>query len=279
MFYTLTTAAPSAVQSSPAVETPLILEYETHALPNSRVHTLRIPAQSQFEVAVAVSPALADIEAFAQETGAIAVLNAGFFDPNNQQTTSYVTQGGRLVADPRQNQRLVGNPDLQAYLDQILNRTEFRRYRCLGAIRYAIAQYDEPIPTGCELEDAVGAGPRLLPANTAVAEGFLDAAQGRDALGSTQPNARTAVGLTASGDVMWVMVEQIDQAAPSGMTLAELADFMHQLGMVEAMNLDGGSSSGLYYRGEAIYGRRDRDGHPITRPVKSVLWVKSRSDS
>lgn len=45
--------------------------------------------------------------------------------------------------------------------------------------------------------DASGGGPSLLPELTSVLEGFVDNANRRDALGSTQPNARTAMGITS----------------------------------------------------------------------------------
>jgi hypothetical protein len=147
-------------------------------------------------VAVADAPAL--VNEFETTPGclvpdcAVAALNAGFFDPSNGLTTSYVTVDGTLVADPRQNQRLVGNPDLAPYMEQILNRSEFRRYDCGGTPRYAITLHQEPTPAGCTLVDAVGAGPQLLPQHTAEAEGFVDTSVTpvRDALGSQAANAR-----------------------------------------------------------------------------------------
>jgi exopolysaccharide biosynthesis protein len=48
---------------------------------------------------------------------------------------------------------------------------------------------------------------------------------------------------------------------------------MADLGAVKAMNLDGGSSASLYYDGQAIYGRVDKEGKEIIRPIKSVLSV------
>lgn len=55
------------------------------------------------------------------------------------------------------------------------------------------------------------------------------------------------------------------------MSLPELANFMKSLGVKEALNLDGGSSSSLYYQGKTFYGKVDLEGKTIKRPVKSVL--------
>jgi len=205
-------------------------------------------------------------------------LNAGFFDPSNQKSTSFIVQQGRLVADPRLNERMMENPQLEPYLPKILNRTEFRQYLCGSTVRYDFALRQDPLLTGCRLVSAVGGGPRLLPELTSIQEGFLDSSNGkvvRDPLGSTRPNARTAIGLTEDGTIVWVMVRQKPEApGNSGMSLTELAAFLKTLGVRTAMNLDGGSSSSLYYKGETFYGKVNAKGEPVKRSVKSVLLLK-----
>ncbi|WNZ24215.1 phosphodiester glycosidase family protein [Leptolyngbya sp. NK1-12] len=264
--------------SSPVVNRSAELHYTVTSLPTSEVHVLRIPA-SAYQVVPAVAPEIADLATFAQQYDAIAVLNGGFFDPQNQKSTSYVTIQGQQVADPSQNERLVNNPDLIPYMDQILNRSELRRYRCTQNLRYAIALHRDPIPTNCELLDALGAGPQLLPELTSELEGFTATdATGtviRDALGSRQPNARTAVGLTPDGDMLWVMAAQKPGVNPSGLSLSEMAEFLKSLGVTAALNLDGGSSSALFYEGTTVHGKLDAEGNPVRRPVKSVLVLRS----
>jgi exopolysaccharide biosynthesis protein len=66
------------------------------------------------------------------------------------------------------------------------------------------------------------------------------------------------------------MVEQ----KPRGLSLMELAKFLQGLGVVAALNLDGGSSTALYYQGKTIHGKIDSQGNGVERPVKSVLWAK-----
>jgi len=182
-----------------------------------------------------------------------------------------------LVADPRQNGRLMHNPKLAPYLKKILNRTEFRRYRCGQTVRYDIALHSEPSPTGCQLLDALGGGSGLLPELTLVQEGFLDFANGkviRDPLGSRQANARSAVGITRDGSILVVMVAQKPEAPiTSGMSLPALAAFMKAKGVEKAMNLDGGSSSCFYYKGKTIYGKVDQKGNWVRRELLSVLLI------
>jgi len=254
---------------------PTTVRYFERTLPQGIAHVLLVPANNKFVVTPAISPQVNTVEEFAQKHRAVAIFNAGFFDPVNQKSTSYIIVNGQLIADPRNNERLINNPKLRPYLIAILNRSQFRRYLCGQTTRYAIALHNEPSPADCRLIDLIGAGPRLLPKLTSVQEGFVDNTNGRDALGSKQPNARTAVGITRDGSILLVMVAQKPtQPHNSGISLQQLADLMKMLGASEAMNLDGGSSSSFYYNGKALYGKVDAQGNFIKRPVKSVLLVQ-----
>lgn len=276
-------AVPSPTVPSPAAIPPVPPpppSYEALTLPSATVHWVTIADPGRYPVRIAVTESLTPVAAMADYVcgteGCAAAINAGFFDPNNGLTTSAVVVDGALVADPRQNPRLMENPDLSSYLDDILNRSAFRRYTCDGIPRYAITFHQDPIPTGCTLEDSVGAGPQLLPASTAIEEGFLDPATGRDAIGSQSANARSAVGITADGAVVLVMVAQVPGVSPSGLSLPDLAALMAERGVVQALNLDGGSSSTLIAEGTPHYGRLNQAGEWVQRPVKSILWVSSQ---
>ncbi|YAG10259.1 hypothetical protein NSTC731_06648 [Nostoc sp. DSM 114167] len=72
------------------------------------------------------------------------------------------------------------------------------------------------------------------------------------------------------------MVAQKPLASANGISLPALADLMKTLGADRAMNLDGGSSSSLYYNGKTFYGKVDLEGNSIKRPVKSVLLVQEK---
>ncbi|BAY73622.1 hypothetical protein NIES25_00300 [Nostoc linckia NIES-25] len=260
-----------------AVSPAKTIRYERRTLPEGIANILFIPANRRFLVTPALSEKVGTVEEFAEKYEAIAIFNAGFFDPANQKTTSYVIIQGKLVADPKQNDRLVNNPNLKPYLGKIFNRAEFRRYECGQNIKYDIALHNESTPAGCQLVDSISAGPRLLPKLTLVEEAFADNTNKRDALGSNQRNARTAVGITYDGSVVLVMVAQKPSSGGnSGISLPALADLMKTLGVEKAMNLDGGSSSSLYYKGKSFYGKINLEGNYIKRPVKSVLLVQEK---
>ncbi len=272
-----TTQSPSL---APVVSpSPAKMEFKVERLPHSVVYTLSIPNQGQYLVTPGVVNTVEPLASFVKTYGAIAAINGGFFDPQNQKSTSAVIVETRQVAKPEDNERLMANPDLLPYLDKILNRSEFRQYRCGSQVVYDIApRLTRPAP-GCELESALGGGPQLLPDMTLVAEGFQSVSNGkviRDALGSDRRNARSAVGITREGAIVLVMVSQKpDEPTDSGMTLQELANYLKNLKVEKAMNLDGGSSTALYYGGETIYGKVNESGQAIQRPVKSALLVQT----
>lgn len=251
--------------------------YRKKVLPSSIAHILSIPSNNSYHITLKVSPQVDFVERFASEPNILAVLNAGFFDPKNQKTTSYILQNGKLTGNPQQNERLMNNPDLQSYLKQILNRSEWRQYQCENIVKYSIAFHQDPIPPNCQLINSIGGGPRLLPSLTAETEAFITKQNGqivRDALGYNQRNARTAIGITEDNHLIWIMIAQKPEQPKSGMSLPELANFLKILGVKEALNLDGGSSSSLYYQGKTFYGKIDPEGKIIKRPVKSVIVLQ-----
>ncbi|MEL6911414.1 MAG: phosphodiester glycosidase family protein [Cyanobacteria bacterium J06598_4] len=252
------------------------ISYQTVERSPYKIHAVVIPPHSNYLVRPDIAGDLQPIGDFAQ-ADTVAIINGGYFDPVNQKTTSFIVQDSQVIADPRFNERLVDNPDLKRYLRKIFNRAEFRRYRCDESIQYNIQLHSAPIPSNCTLIESLGGGPGLLPQDSSIAEGFIayeDGTKIRDAIGNESLNARSAVGIRQDGAVVLVMVEQHpEQPLDSGISLPQLAEEMSNLGTIKAMNLDGGSSASLYYNGQAIYGRVDKEGNKIVRPIKSVLLV------
>ena len=254
------------------------ISYQTYQQANSTVHVVTIPSDSNYIITPKISPAgsLTTLASFVDQDNAVAAINGGYFDPKNTKTTSYITQRGNLVADPRINERLIDNPNLKPYLGKILNRAEFRRYSCKNKTHYDITFRYSPIPPNCQLEDAIGAGPQILPMDTSVKKGFVaydsDGNIVRNAIGATSANARSAIAITKQEDIILAMVAQ--SSGKTGMSLADLADFLQDLGAVKGINLDGGSSSAIHYQGKTFYGKVDQEGNSIIRSLKSALLVK-----
>ncbi len=271
---------PKTAISSPAPSPPPPpeLRYEQRTVGRSQIHLIVVPPGAPYTVTPAIAEGVSTVAELAQQTGAIAAINGGYFDPVNQKSASFVVKAGKTVANPQSNERLVQNPQLAPNLSRILSRTTFRRYRCAGQILYDIAPGGEIAPTGCRLLDELGAGPALLPQAQLEEEAFLERTDGivtRDPLGVEQPNARSAVGITGDGSVILVMVAQKPEIpGASGMTLTDLATLLRDLGAVKAMNLDGGTSSALFYRGTTYHGKVNATGERIWRPIKTALVVQ-----
>lgn len=255
------------------------LEFQKLDRPGFEVISLRVPSTSRYQIRPVVSPQLEELPALVNQMkeGAVAAINAGFFDPLNKETTSYVVGQGQLLANPLENRNFTENPELSPYIADMLNRSEFRVLECNGKRRYAIAKHlDEP-GFGCTLIHSLQAGPNLFEPNAAEKEAFVaykDNRRVRDPLGVDRKNARSAIGIDAQGDVIIAMalMKPLKQEF-SGATLQEMADVMDELGAKEALSLDGGSSSGFWACGKMFYGKLDKSLHPVKRPIKSALVV------
>ncbi|MBY0449384.1 MAG: phosphodiester glycosidase family protein [Cyanobacteria bacterium] len=239
-----------------------------------------------------------------QDPQIVLAVNGGYFDPANGMSTSVYRRKGKLLLDPAMNPRLMGNPSLAPYLDKILHRTEWRQLACGEKTRYQIVSpaeiADSTIPPGCQEIEALAVGPRLLPNVSDAAEGFTARKMGRlvrDPIGVSARNARTALGLTADGQVVLMLVMQTSQKENSGLSLDGVAAAMKKRGVVSALALDGGSSSSLAYRPAyflhsrglnsavdgavnkkawmSLYAKRQRDGQVVVRPLKSVFVLRA----
>ncbi|MBD2230047.1 phosphodiester glycosidase family protein [Phormidium tenue] len=93
----------------------------------------------------------------------------------------------------------------------------------------------------------IGGGPLLIRDRALVLNAQLE--QFSAAFG-TQAAPRSAIGLTATGEILLVAVHNSPQGP--GPTLDQLAQIMLQLGSTNALNLDGGSSASLYLGGRLI---------------------------
>lgn len=164
---------------------------------------------------------------FVARTRPVAAITGTYFDFRTAQPLGDLVINGRYIHHGSIGHALVITRD---------NRVELRTRS--GGRKY---------PDG---ETVVASGPRLvsrgLPAIQARREGFRDP-------GLFRRTYRAAAGVTASGRLLLV-----NTAAP--VTMGELARVMVRLGSVEAINLDGGTSTALYYGGKF----RARPGRRLT---------------
>lgn len=93
----------------------------------------------------------------------------------------------------------------------------------------------------------------------------------------TERFARSAVGTLKNGHWVFVVVEKNALMNSPGMTIPELAVFMHNLGCQYALNLDGGHSSTLYIDNEVVSHPEGEDnddyGMETIRPVSDAILI------
>lgn len=94
------------------------------------------------------------------------------------------------------------------------------------------------------------------------AAGFVDAR-----------HPRTLVGRDRDGDTWLVVVDGRQPGHSAGMSLPELTAFSRRLGLVDALNLDGGGSSTMVVKGSVVNKPSDPTG---PRPVSDAIVVLRR---
>lgn len=211
------------------------------------LYIIRIPKERNANIRPYITKSLAFNKDIFAKTGAELVINAGYFDPNNKKTSSYVVIDGKTVLDPTTNNSLMTNSSIKPYLNLVLNRTEFRVLDCHGQTKYDIAVHNTKPPFRCQIKHSIQAGPMIYPDLRLSREYFVmkdkDGNVTRDSITALKKCARTAIGIK-DGDV-YIIIANIYHK----LTLPGLYKVCEDLGLEKAMNFDGGGSTSLNYKG------------------------------
>ncbi|HEX2534675.1 MAG TPA: phosphodiester glycosidase family protein [Chitinophagaceae bacterium] len=120
-----------------------------------------------------------------------------------------------------------------------------------------------------KVKTAVGGGPVLVQNNMLMITNETERMFVGKVLLDKHP--RTAIGYTADGRLIILVVQGRMPGKAEGASLPALAGLMKSLGCVEALNLDGGGSSCLLVNGKETIMPSDREGQ---RPVPAVFLIK-----
>lgn len=246
------------------------------------------------------------------KANAVAGINAGYFNLTDGVSASYVTADGKQVLDPTVNKALVENPNLKPFLKQIFDRSELRIYepkksadvskeaskeaagegRSAGDLQASIVAHHQPTPAKLCILHAMQGGPALLPGIRSEAEAFIRKGKdGKsvDAIGTTRKAARTAVGITSGGGIVFAIIEgSRGKEFKAGASLKDMAQLLKEVGCTAALNLDGGTSTTMAVRATADQLGLDRasvrseDKYSVVfsneeeRKVKSALAIVPR---
>jgi exopolysaccharide biosynthesis protein len=125
-----------------------------------------------------------------------------------------------------------------------------------------------------KLDNIVGGTPVLIRHGKIIKDFTLEKTR-EDFL--TKRHARTAVGVLADKRWIFVVVDGKQPGYSLGMTMTELAELMHSLGCIDALNLDGGGSSTMFFNDQVVnqaYGDDDEgEGRKTVRKVSNAILI------
>lgn len=206
-----------------------------------------------------------------QKTRSRLTVNAGYFDPENQKTISYIVTDRNTAEDPLLNEGLLANPILRRNLDKILNRTEFRIVECSnGKLHYEIVPHKSSVDFGCNIITSAQGGPLVYPQLRLEEEFFIVKDKNgeivRESCSVLHKSARTIIGL--KGDDAHILI--ITDENP--MDMYKVHEYVKSLGLDRAMAFDGGSSTSMNYLDK--YNVISTKGDGAGRSLKSFMVVK-----
>ncbi|MDJ0582800.1 phosphodiester glycosidase family protein [Crocosphaera sp.] len=198
----------------------------------------------------------------------IAFLNSGYIQAG---VSRYTSEWGQSYTPLSDNETIIFVENNQVTYQQKAGKAKSRSYPIptngylLTVRKNAVASsllspgtplrlQSNTIPTEFnQLSHILGAGPLLISNGrivlNAVSEQFSKGFQ-------KQKASRSAIGVSKRGTIMLVAVHT--RVGGSGASLDEMAQIMQSLGATDALNLDGGSSTGLVLGGQLI------DRSPVT---------------
>lgn len=181
-----------------------------------------------------------------KKSKSILTINAGYFDPSNEKTISYIVTDRNTAVDPIMNESLLNNPVLNRNLDKILNRTEFRIVECDNKFSYQIAPHKSEVDFGCTIITSAQGGPMILPQLRLEEEFFIvkdnEGNIIRESASVLHKVARTIIATKDNDAHILIITDE------NPMDLYDVQKLCKQLGFDRAMAFDGGSSTSMNYK-------------------------------
>ncbi|RUL57107.1 phosphodiester glycosidase family protein [Lysinibacillus antri] len=186
--------------------------------PNTSLHV---------EVAKDQLGSVESLASIAKRHGAIAAINGNYFDAYSDNTYRQIYNG------------LVMNGKLMQTFDKKFSVFYTMKDGQVGILPGA--KFMELFERG-DVQEAIQVGPRLVTNGAITVNPIEEGFNSHKILSS--PGARSAIGIVKNRQVLLVTT--------SGATVTQLATIMQKLGAIDAMNSDGGASSGLIMNGNYI---------------------------
>ncbi len=215
-----------------------------------RIHLLEVDPEKAIIKAVRARCGLENTSSIAKREGAIAAINGGFFHmqgPLAGTPSGVLKISGQLLSLPRHSRAAIGwrEGGKWALIDRLEARVDESSSHSI--LLKSLLEPDN-LEEWNEMEHIVGGTPLLVARGELIAD-YSPEKTRESFLVNRHP--RTAVGLKPDGHWLFMVVEGRLWYSV-GMTIRELAEWMHALGCVYALNLDGGGSSTLYLKGAVV---------------------------
>ena len=229
------------------------ISIETYELNSTQIHvaTVTIKGDASIKTALADETYGRNIKAktstTAQSVNAVLAVNGDYYGARD---AGYVIRNGQLLRSDSQD---ANQEDLVIYQDssfEIIREGDITAQELLNKGAVQVLSF----------------GPALI-------ENSQVAVDSSDEVGKAMAsNPRTAIGII--DDKHYVLVVSDGRTDESkGLSLKELADFMKELKVTTAYNLDGGGSSTMYFNGQII-NKPTTNGHNIEeREVSDIVYL------
>lgn len=181
----------------------------------------------------------------AGDVGAILAVNGDFYGARN---SGYVIRNGVLYRSTSS-----GAEDLVIYEDG-----------SFGIIDEDEVSAEELLEDGAV--QVLSFGPAL------VADGEIVVTQSEEVGKAKASNPRTAIGIAEDGHYVFVVSDGRTEES-EGLSLYELAEFLQELGVETAYNLDGGGSSTMVYQGEVVNNPTTSGNSVKERSVSDIVYI------
>ncbi len=174
-------------------------------------------------------------------------VNAGFFDPKNSQTISYVVTDRMTSADPIFNKNLLANPFFRKNMNKVLNRSEFRILQCGNKFQYEISPHNAGVEFGCSIVTSAQGGPLIYPELKLEEEGFIvkndEGEVVRESASVLHKTSRTIIEIKGTDECHILIITD-----ENPMDMYQVRDLCRDLKIDRAMGFDGGSSTSMNYK-------------------------------
>ncbi|MCH3963046.1 MAG: phosphodiester glycosidase family protein [Clostridium sp.] len=190
----------------------------------------------------------------AKDRDAVAAVNGGGFTDSSSEDSEWTGTGGKpiglLMSEGKIIYNDISNPDSK---HEIMGITEEGQlivgYHSINDIKKL------------NVKEAISFGPALV----INGDGTIKSGDGNWGIAP-----RTAIGQRKDGAILFLVIDG-RQSKSIGASLKDIQDIMLQYGAINATNLDGGSSSTMYYEGQVINNPCDPLGE---RSVPSAVYVE-----